>query len=124
MSAARVTAFAWMTTACCTRESPECSLPGWMPRSGDWVVTPRQGKPVEIQALWYNALRMMQDLAPDGGAHYKQLADRARRSFLPLFWNDAAGCLYDVVDGDRRDGSIRPNQIFADQPLSQDGASG
>src|SRR6476659_3003420 len=70
---------------------------------GDWVVTPRRGKPVEIQALWYNALRIMQELAPDGAA----------QSFLPLFWNEAAGCLYDVVDGDGRDGSIRPNQIFA-----------
>jgi glycogen debranching enzyme len=86
----------------------------WMDaKVGDWVVTPRRGKPVEIQALWYNALRIMQELAPDGGAHYQALADRAAQSFLPLFWNEAAGCLYDVVDGDGRDGSIRPNQIFA-----------
>ena len=86
----------------------------WMDaKVGDWVVTPREGKAVEIQALWYNALRIMQGLAPDGGAQYKQMADRAQASFLPLFWNDAAGCLYDVVDGDRRDGSIRPNQVFA-----------
>jgi predicted glycogen debranching enzyme len=73
----------------------------------------RQGKPVEIQALWYNALRIMQDLASGGGAHYKELADRAQHSFLPLFWNESAGCLYDVVDGDKREASIRPNQIFA-----------
>jgi predicted glycogen debranching enzyme len=86
----------------------------WMDaKVGDWVVTPRRGKPVEIQALWYNALRFMQELAPDGGAHYQALADRARNSFLPLFWNEAAGCLYDVADGGKRDGSIRPNQIFA-----------
>ncbi len=69
------------------------------------------GKPVEIQALWYNALRVMEELS--GDAHYKDLADRARESFLRLFWNESAGCLYDVVDGSRCDASIRPNQIFA-----------
>jgi predicted glycogen debranching enzyme len=84
----------------------------WMDsKIGDWVVTPRHGKPVEIQALWYNALRVMQDLT--GHAHYAELANRARESFPRQFWNEAAGCLYDVVDGDCRDGSIRPNQIFA-----------
>ncbi len=84
----------------------------WMDaKVGDWVVTPRMGKPVEIQALWYNALRVMEELS--GDAHYKDLADRARESFLRLFWNESAGCLYDVVDGSRCDASIRPNQIFA-----------
>jgi len=91
----------------------------WMDaRIGDWVVTPRIGKPVEIQALWYNALRVMEDFAARFGrdsdrAHFGDLADSARRSFAPLFWNESAGCLYDVVNGDHRDGSIRPNQIFA-----------
>lgn len=91
----------------------------WMDaKVGDWVVTPRHGKPVEIQALWYNALRVMQDLAgrfgeESGRAHYREIADRAYASFAPLFWNEAAGCLYDVVNGDHRDGSIRPNQILA-----------
>jgi len=84
----------------------------WMDaKVGDWVVTPRIGKPVEIQALWYNALRVMEELS--GEAHYKDLADRARESFIRLFWNESADCLYDVVDGSRRDASIRPNQIFA-----------
>ena len=84
----------------------------WMDaKVGDWVVTPRIGKPVEIQALWYNALRVMEELS--GDAHYKDLADRARESFIRLFWNESADCLYDVVDGSRRDASIRPNQIFA-----------
>jgi predicted glycogen debranching enzyme len=83
----------------------------WMDaKVGDWVVTPRYGKPVEIQALWYNALRVMEELS--GEAKYREMADRARDSFRQLFWNGAAGCLYDVVDGDRRDASIRPNQIF------------
>jgi glycogen debranching enzyme len=84
----------------------------WMDaKIGDWVVTPRHGKAVEIQALWYNALRVMQDLT--GHAHYAELANRSRDSFIRQFWNEDAGCLYDVVDGAERDGSIRPNQIFA-----------
>jgi predicted glycogen debranching enzyme len=91
----------------------------WMDaRIGERVVTPRQGKAVEIQALWYNALRVMEDLAQRynytaDSRHYGEVADRARNSFAQLFWNDAAGCLYDVVDGDARDASVRPNQIFA-----------
>jgi predicted glycogen debranching enzyme len=91
----------------------------WMDaKVGDWVVTPRRGKPVEIQALWYNALRVMEDLAhrygrDRDGARYGNLADRARDSFVPLFWNETAQCLYDVVAGDARDASLRPNQIFA-----------
>jgi predicted glycogen debranching enzyme len=91
----------------------------WMDaKVGDWVVTPRQGKPVEIQALWYNALRVMEDLAEgftriSESIHYRELADRAEANFAKLFWNSSAGCLYDVVDGADRDTSIRPNQIFA-----------
>jgi predicted glycogen debranching enzyme len=91
----------------------------WMDaKVGDWVVTPRHGKPVEIQALWYNALRVMADLArrfddESRAAHYDKLAGTARTRFGELFWNEAAGCLYDVVDGDTRDSAIRPNQIFA-----------
>ena len=91
----------------------------WMDaKVGDWVVTPRIGKPVEIQALWFNALCVMCDLAESFGdatnaKRFKQMAVRAKRGFNEQFWNDAAGCLYDVVDGDERVGSIRPNQIFA-----------
>ncbi len=91
----------------------------WMDaKVGDWVVTPRRGKPVEIQALWYNALRIMEDLARAFGddaarARYSDLANRARDSFNRLFWNDQTGCLHDVVDGGSHDGTIRPNQIFA-----------
>jgi predicted glycogen debranching enzyme len=91
----------------------------WMDaKIGDWVVTPRQGKPVEIQALWYNALCVMEDLARRYGfdlqaGHYRDAADRARQSFGRAFWNETAGCLYDVIHGDARDASIRPNQIFA-----------
>jgi predicted glycogen debranching enzyme len=91
----------------------------WMDAlAGGRPVTPRHGKAVEIQALWYNALRTMEDLAGRFGdaprrAHYGELAGRVRASFTPLFWNPAAGCLYDVVNGDQRDAAIRPNQIFA-----------
>jgi len=87
----------------------------WMDaKVGDWVVTPRRGKPVEIQALWYNALRTLQDFARRFGDDFPSgLADRARARFTPQFWNPDAGCLYDVVDGDTRDAAIRPNQVFA-----------
>ncbi len=91
----------------------------WMDaKVGDWVVTPRHGKPVEIQALWYNALKVMEELARKFAdtafaAECVTEAAKARKSFNDQFWNADLGCLYDVVDGDRRDGSIRPNQIFA-----------
>jgi predicted glycogen debranching enzyme len=91
----------------------------WMDaKVGDWVVTPRHGKPVEIQALWYNGLRIMEHLAhefddEEAEERYAEMAARAHQSFNRLFWNEGAGCLYDVVDGDARDASIRPNQIFA-----------
>jgi predicted glycogen debranching enzyme len=91
----------------------------WMDaKVGDWVVTPRVGKPVEIQSLWYNALRVVEELAGKFGdeasrSRYAEMAERARASFNELFWNEDAGCLYDIVDGDHRDASIRPNQTFA-----------
>lgn len=91
----------------------------WMDaKVGDWVVTPRIGKPVEIQALWYNALMIMNELARGfrdraGQRRYRQMASKAKASFNRIFWNEAADCLYDVVDGENCDGSIRPNQIFA-----------
>jgi predicted glycogen debranching enzyme len=91
----------------------------WMDaKVGDFVVTPRHGKAVEIQALWYNALRVMEGLGGRFGdtpneARFSEMAVRARSSFNRLFWNEEAGCLYDVVNGDFRDASIRPNQIFA-----------
>jgi predicted glycogen debranching enzyme len=91
----------------------------WMDaRVGDWVVTPRHGKPVEIQALWYNALRIMEHLAQTCGdtanqQRYGTMAARAHASFNGVFWHEAADCLYDVIRGAERDGSLRPNQIFA-----------
>ncbi|MFT3746496.1 MAG: amylo-alpha-1,6-glucosidase [Pyrinomonadaceae bacterium] len=91
----------------------------WMDaKIGDWVVTPRTGKPVEIQALWYNALRIMSDLAVRFGdeerqAKYAEMDEIARESFIGQFWNEAEECLFDVVDHEKQDASIRPNQIFA-----------
>lgn len=91
----------------------------WMDaKIGDWLVTARSGKPVEIQALWYNALRIMKDLArrfgdKSGQKHYHDMATLAEREFNRIFWNQETGCLYDVVGEGPPDRSIRPNQIFA-----------
>jgi len=91
----------------------------WMDaKLGDWVVTPRPGKPVEIQALWYNALCIMEQLAEKFGDQaarkkYKAMAKRTRDSFNRQFWNKHEGCLYDVIDVDTQDSSIRPNQVIA-----------
>lgn len=100
-----------------------CGEPGvqltWMDaKIGDWVVTPRAGKPVEIQALWYNALCVMRELSMRFGESERalflgQLAARAKSSFREKFWNAERGGLFDVVEPDRRDDSVRPNQIFA-----------
>jgi predicted glycogen debranching enzyme len=85
---------------------------------GDQVITPRTGKPVEIQALWYNALCIMADLAGRFGdeqdrSRYVAMAELAKLSFNALFWNEEEQCLFDVVENGNRDGSVRPNQIFA-----------
>ena len=85
----------------------------------DWVVTPRRGKAVEINALWYNALCLMQRWEAEEGEGVRAdeiyaLADQARASFNRRFWIEGQGHLYDVVDGeDGDDPSFRPNQIFA-----------
>ncbi len=91
----------------------------WMDaKIGDWVVTPRTGKPVEIQALWYNTLCIMADLAKEFGDTkrqklYRKMSAKTKASFREQYWNTSEKCLYDVIDGDERDASIRPNQIFA-----------
>jgi len=90
----------------------------WMDvKIGDWVVTPRTGKAVEINALWYNALRIMADFARDLGADampYTAAAARVQVSFA-RFWNAETGTLYDVIDtpAGTPDASLRPNAIFA-----------
>jgi predicted glycogen debranching enzyme len=92
----------------------------WMDaKAGDWVVTPRRGKAVEINALWYNALRLMQawhEAAGDLAAaeDFEAAADRVQASFNARFWNQRTGHLYDVVDGEHGDDdACRPNQLFA-----------
>jgi len=92
----------------------------WMDaKVGDWVVTPRRGKAVEINALWYNALRVLagwlERFGPhEGAGRYHERADAVARAFNERFWYDAGGYLYDVVDGEHGDDpACRPNQLFA-----------
>ena len=89
----------------------------WMDvRVGDWVATPRHGKPVEINALWYNALRIMESLCEkfdEDASAYRTRAEQVKESFNAKFWDSANQCLFDVVDGDEPDDHIRPNQIYA-----------
>jgi predicted glycogen debranching enzyme len=92
----------------------------WMDaKVGDWVVTPRRGKAVEINGLWYNALRLLETwLGQESGEHaarpIAQHAERARASFNGRFWYEPGGYLYDVVDGEHGDDpACRPNQLLA-----------
>ena len=87
----------------------------WMDaKYGDFCFTPRNGKAVEINALWYNALKIMQELSgicddKEETNQYKQLAEDTKISFINKFYNKRRKCLYDVIG----DGKIRPNQLFA-----------
>ncbi|MFQ5752051.1 MAG: amylo-alpha-1,6-glucosidase, partial [bacterium] len=91
----------------------------WMDaKIGDWVVTPRQGKAVEINALWYNALKIMAALskqfhADSDASRFSKKANQVKARFLELFWDNQNGYLYDFVDGEHQDAALRPNQIFA-----------
>jgi predicted glycogen debranching enzyme len=95
----------------------------WMDaKVDDWVVTPRRGKAVEINALWYNALRLMERWAQEfddrAAPEYGQLADLVRHSFNERFWYEAGGYLYDVIDTEEGgpgsvDARCRPNQLLA-----------
>lgn len=92
----------------------------WMDaKVGDWVVTPRRGKTVEINALWYNALRLLSDWVEseqdaEAASYLKSHAELARRSFNARFWYREGNYLYDVVDGEGGDDSAcRPNQLLA-----------
>ncbi|WNJ16950.1 amylo-alpha-1,6-glucosidase [Pontibacter sp. G13] len=91
----------------------------WMDaKAGDWVVTPRRGKAVEINALWYNAWKIISKIydrqgRPDAAAHSNQRAEAIRDRFIETFWNADRGYLADVVEGDHVDASLRPNQLFA-----------
>ncbi len=92
----------------------------WMDaKVGDWVVTPRRGKAVEINALWYNALRCVEEWVreaqnEDKARPFAEHADRVLRSFNERFWYEEGGYLYDLIDGEHGDDpALRPNQIFA-----------
>ena len=92
----------------------------WMDaKVGDWVITPRRGKTVEINALWYNALRLTQEWVRDeqgeeAARPLAEHAERVRAAFNRRFWYAAGGYLYDVVDGEQGDdAACRPNQVFA-----------
>jgi len=90
----------------------------WMDaRVGDWVVTPRAGKAIEVNALWINALETMAEfsrLLARPGEGYEKLAAKAKKNFQK-FWNEERGCCFDVIDtpGGGNDASLRPNQLFA-----------
>jgi predicted glycogen debranching enzyme len=90
----------------------------WMDaKVGDWVMTPRFGRPVELNALWYNALRIVASMQQRFGKsapalELNLLADKVKQSFNSRFWNTAANCCYDVVDDTAIDAAIRPNQLF------------
>lgn len=91
----------------------------WMDaKVGDWVVTPRMGKAVEINALWYNALKIMSFLAREidlssESKDYNNLAQKVNKSFNDAFWFDEGQYLYDFINGETKNTAIRPNQIFA-----------
>lgn len=99
--------------------SPQSQLTWMDGKIGDWVVTPRTGKPVEINALWINALQTITDLAKvlaQPFAGYEKLAAKATKNFAK-FWNYERNCCFDVIDvpggAPGNDASLRPNQIFA-----------
>jgi predicted glycogen debranching enzyme len=91
----------------------------WMDAQvGDWVVTPRQGRTVELNALWFNALMTASRLASKLGKsaaarEWEELAQKVRASFNDRFWHAKLDCCFDVVGEDGADASLRPNQIFA-----------
>jgi predicted glycogen debranching enzyme len=102
-----------------TQGTPDLQLTWMDAKMGDWVVTPRRGKPVEINALWHNALVLLQAWLTRAGRglladDLAREARRCREAFNARFWNAQAGHLYDVVDGDEGDdAACRPNQVVA-----------
>ena len=100
-----------------TGGSPQTQLTWMDAKFGGEAITPRHGKAVEINALWYSAHRIMAERCAstdaEASAHYAQGADLIGPALAETFWNDQAGCLYDCVSEGEPDVSIRPNQIFA-----------
>jgi predicted glycogen debranching enzyme len=103
-----------------TQGDPRFALTWMDAKLPDWIVTPRRGKAVEINALWYNALRLMEKWMQEENlsaplSEIASLADLTAKSFNRRFWNPATGHLYDIVDGEDGldDPACRPNQLFA-----------
>jgi predicted glycogen debranching enzyme len=98
--------------------SPEHQLTWMDAKVGDWVVTPRHGRAVEINALWYNAQAMVGELDAASGddqsaCQYRQGASRTRRAFRSVFWDPQLGYLRDVVHAHYTSSALRPNQLLA-----------
>ena len=96
--------------------SNRCGLTWMNSKAGDWTATPRKGKPVELQALWYNALQFCSEIClkiDNNDPGWSKLGEKVRESFNTLFWNSQNNYLYDVIDGTQREGSVRPNALFA-----------
>jgi predicted glycogen debranching enzyme len=102
-----------------TQGAPGYQLTWMDAKVDDWVVTPRRGKAVEINALWYNALKLLEkwvcdEQREDAAEPLRKLSDRARESFNRRFWNPQTNFLFDVVDGENGDDpACRPNQLLA-----------
>lgn len=100
-----------------TTEDADIQLTWMDAKVGEWIVTPRNGKAVEVNALWYNALKIMEMICDKLNLKYKnecgRLASLTKKSYDELFWNEADGYLYDCVNNEGQDKTIRPNQIFA-----------
>jgi predicted glycogen debranching enzyme len=97
---------------------PEVALTWMDARIDGRPVTPRSGKPVEVEALWVNALSILAELEKrvgdaDEAKRRSREAKQAQKSFEAAFWNEETGSLYDVISGERRDDSLRPNQVIA-----------
>lgn len=108
-----------MDTDCLIQAGADLEQLTWMDvRVGDYLPTPRHGKPVEINAYWYNDLKIMEQFAllqQDNklAQHYAELADKVKEAFLLKFWNEEENCLKDVLSGNKEENQVRCNQVWA-----------
>ena len=108
-----------MDTDCLIQAGADLEQLTWMDvRVGDYLPTPRHGKPVEINAYWYNDLKIMEQFAllqQDSklAQHYAELADKVKEAFLLKFWNEEENCLKDVLSGNGEENQVRCNQVWA-----------
>lgn len=108
-----------MDTDCLIQAGADLEQLTWMDvRVGDYLPTPRHGKPVEINAYWYNDLKIMEQFAllqQDSklAQHYAELADKVKEAFLLKFWNEEENCLKDVLSGNEEENQVRCNQVWA-----------